>query len=108
MLGNEGEVNMGISISPAIRIGRPSTNPMKQVEAHTQTLSDSLTAAGNLQNDMFMSTLGHGDPNSTIAKMTSVYSVIGLMYGFLEEAVQRQLENKKLAKMTHDLAKAAA
>lgn len=98
---------MRVSAIPAIRIGRPGTNPMSQVESNTQTLSDSFVAAGSLQNDMIMSALGHGDPNATLARMASVYSVIGLTYGFLEEAVQRQVENKKLEKMTHDLAKAA-
>lgn len=93
---------------PTIRINAASTHPMRQMESHTQTLSDSLGAASELQNDMFMSALGHGNPNATLARMASVYAVIGLTYGFMEETVQRQLENKKLQKMTHDLAKAAA
>ena len=107
MLGDKGEVNMRISTNPTIRIGRPSTNPMKQVENNTNTLSDSFVAAGNLQNDMLMSDLGHGDPNATLARMASVYSVIGLTYGFIQEAVDRQNDNKKANKMTHSLAQAA-
>lgn len=87
---------------------RASSNPMTNIEDQTRNLSALTSGASGLQNDMFMSVLGGGiDPNATIANMAKVNAAMGLTYGFIQSAMEREKENKRLMKLMNGLALAA-